>query len=201
MILQLFMGLGLAWLIYSLCCLIANVRRAHAMGIPVKVLPVSPMNILWVVSEPLVFAVIDRLPFTLGSLRRYGRRAWWYKDKATSHVELGNAFAIATPGEIFIHISDPDAIKDVFARRADFARPVEMYRQASLPGLDDDLLRLTTGFQRCLRFTDPIFRQYVTRLKREAGLTLNIGWLDRLAAAQEGCSGIFQRADEQACLG
>jgi hypothetical protein len=171
------------------------------MGIPVKVLPVSPMNILWVVSEPLVFAVIDRLPFTLGSLRRYGRRAWWYKDKATSHVELGNAFAIATPGEIFIHISDPDAIKDVFARRADFARPVEMYRQASLPGLDDDLLRLTTGFQRCLRFTDPIFRQYVTRLKREAGLTLNIGWLDRLAAAQEGCSGIFQRADEQACLG
>ncbi len=141
------MGLGLAWLIYSLCCLIANVRRAHAMGIPVKVLPVSPMNMLWVVSEPLVFAVIDRLPFTLGSLRRYGRRAWWYKDKATSHVELGNAFAIATPGEIYIHISDPDAIKDVFARRADFARPVEMYRQASLPGLDDDLLRLTTGFR------------------------------------------------------
>lgn len=89
------------------------------------------MNIFWVVSEPLVFGIIDRLPFTLGSLSRYGHRAWHFEDKAKSHVELGDAFSIVSPGEIFIYISDPDAINDVFARRADFARPLEMYRESS----------------------------------------------------------------------
>lgn len=128
MILQLLLGLLVAWLVYNFGCLVANVRRSRAIGLPVKLLPVSPMNILWVVSKLLVF---DKPPFALGSLSRYGRRAWHFQEKAKSHIELGDAFAIASPGEIFIYISDPDVIADVFVRRADFARPLEIYRKSA----------------------------------------------------------------------
>ena len=92
------------------------------------------MNILWVISEPLVFGIIDRLPFSLGSLSRYGRRAWHFQERAELHLELGDAFAIASPGEIFIYVSDPDAIDDIFFRRADFARPLEMYQMLAAFG-------------------------------------------------------------------
>ena len=129
MIVQILSGLPAVWLLYCLGCLVANVRRARRIGFPIKLLPVSPMNVLWAASEPLIYAFIDRLPFTLGSLGRYGRRAWHFKEKATSHMELGDAFSIVSPGEIFIYVSDPDAITDIFARRADFARPLEIYRR------------------------------------------------------------------------
>ncbi|KAL9625277.1 MAG: hypothetical protein Q9160_000679 [Pyrenula sp. 1 TL-2023] len=134
MILKLFFGLALAWSTYSAVSLYQNVRRARALGLPTNILPVSPMNTIWAVSEPLVFGIIDKLPFRLGSLNRYGRRAWHFHEKATSHLELGDAFAIVSPREIFVYVSDPDAIVDIFARRADFARPLEIYQMLAVYG-------------------------------------------------------------------
>jgi hypothetical protein len=119
----------LAWLGYSLLCLWINIQQARRIGLPIRILPVSPMNLLWVISEPLVFGIIDKLPFSLGSLSRYGRRAWHFQEKAESHVEMGDTFSIVSPGEIFIYVSDPGAITSIFSRRADFARPLEMYRE------------------------------------------------------------------------
>lgn len=131
MIPQLLLGLAMAWLLYSSMSLAKNLRRAQAMGVPLIKVPVSPMNVLWIVFEPLVFRIVDRLPFGIGSFGRYGRRGWHFLDKAASHLELGDAFALVTPRETFLHICDPDAINDVFSRRQDFVRPVRLYSKSS----------------------------------------------------------------------
>lgn len=132
MIAQLFVGLAVAWVLYSSIALAKNFRRAQSMGVPLITVPVSPMNVLWIVIEPLVFRILDSLPFSFGSFGRYGRRGWHFLDKAASHLEFGDAFALVTPRETFLHICDPDAINDIFARRQDFVRPVQLYSKSSL---------------------------------------------------------------------
>jgi hypothetical protein len=129
MIPQILLGLGAAWVAYSALSLINNVRRARVMGVPMVIVPISPMNLLWIVVEPLVFRFLDSLPFKLGSFSRYARRGWHFHDKAASHVELGDAWALVTTRETFLHICNPDAINEIFARRQDFVRPLQFYRE------------------------------------------------------------------------
>lgn len=123
--------LGAAWLCYSGLALINNVRRARSMNVPLVVVPISPMNILWIVFEPLVFKFLDSLRFQFGSFSRYGRRGWHFHDKAATHVEMGDAWALVTPRETFLHICNPEAINEIFARRQDFIRPAQLYRESS----------------------------------------------------------------------
>jgi hypothetical protein len=125
-------ALALGWLLYSMIALRTNLRRAQAMSVPLIVVPVSPMNVFWIVIEPMVFRILDSLPFRFGTFSRYGRRGWHFHDKAASHVELGDAFALVTPRETFLHICDPDAINEIFSRRQDFVRPVQLYSKLSV---------------------------------------------------------------------
>jgi hypothetical protein len=64
MIVQLLLGLGAAYLIWSLVAMEINYRRASSMGIPLVRLPIDPMNIPWVVLEPSLWRLLDRLPFS-----------------------------------------------------------------------------------------------------------------------------------------
>lgn len=131
MILQLLLGLALAWWLYSDISLARNFDRAQAIGVPLIKVPVSPMNFPWILMKPLVFRILDPLPFELGSFGRYGRRGWHFQDKVASHLELGDAFALVKPREIFLHICNPEAINEIFFRRQDFVRPVRLYSKAS----------------------------------------------------------------------
>ncbi|RDW70525.1 cytochrome P450 [Aspergillus mulundensis] len=117
----------LGWTLYSLLCLLANVRRAQNIGIPYHIVPASPVNPLWILLEPVIFFFLDLLPFRFGRIHHYARRTWQFADKAQSHLRLGDAWAIATPAEVFVYICDADAILDIIARRADFVRPIELY--------------------------------------------------------------------------
>lgn len=127
MIAQFLAGVSVAYLIWSLFCMEINVRRARTMGIPLVRVPIDAMNVLWLVLDPLLFGVLDRLPISYGSFGYYYRRGWHFRDKAESHLKYGPAWAIVTPREIYLHVADPNAINDVFARRADFMRPVHLY--------------------------------------------------------------------------
>ena len=112
-----------------------NVRRARAMQIPLIRVPIDPMNVLWLTVEPLLFRVLDLLPFSYGSFGRYSRRGWHFRDKDRSHIELGPVWALVTPREIYLHVSDRHAINEVFARRADFRRPQQLYSKWTYVGL------------------------------------------------------------------
>lgn len=115
------------WITYSGVCLTLNFRRARQMEVPLIIVPVSPMNVFWLAVEPLVFGMLDNMPFDFGTFTRYGRRGWHFKDKADSHMELGDVFASVTPVENFLHIADPSAILEIFSRKTDFVRPVQLY--------------------------------------------------------------------------
>ena len=127
MIPQLLLGLGVAYLLWSLVAMEINYRRASSMGIPLVRLPVDPMNIAWLVLEPPLWRIIDRLPFNWGSFGRYSRRGWHFRDKAESHLHYGPAWALVSPRDIYVYVADPDAIHEIFLRRGDFLRPSKMY--------------------------------------------------------------------------
>ncbi len=88
------------------------------MGIPLVRLPVDPLNLP---------CLLDRLPFDWGTFGRYSRRGWHFHDKAESHLHYGPVWALVTPRDIYVYVADPDAIHDIFLRRADFLRPSKMY--------------------------------------------------------------------------
>ena len=127
MIPQLLLGLGVAYLLWSLVAMEINYRRASSMGIPLVRLPVDPMNIALLVLEPPLWRILDRLPFNWGSFGRYSRRGWHFRDKAESHLHYGPAWALVSPRDIYVYVADPDAIHEVFLRRGDFLRPSKMY--------------------------------------------------------------------------
>lgn len=100
MIVQLLLGLGGAYLIWSLLAMEINYRRASSMDIPLVRLPIDPMNLPWLILEPLLWRLLDRLPFDWGTFGRYSRRGWHFHDKAESHLHYGPAWALVTPRDI-----------------------------------------------------------------------------------------------------
>lgn len=127
MIVQILLGLGVAYLAWSLVAMEFNYRRASSMGIPLVRLPIDPLNIPWLILEPPLWRLLDRLPFSWGNFRRYSRRGWHFHDKAESHLHYGPIWALVTPRDIYVYVADPDAIHDIFLRRGDFLRPSKMY--------------------------------------------------------------------------
>ena len=127
MILQILLALGLAYLTWSLVTMEMNYRRAESMGIPLVRLPIDPENVVWLVLEPHIWRLLDRLPINWGTFGRYSRRGWHFHDKAKSHLQFGPAWAHVTPVGIYVYVADPDAVRDIFVRRSDFLRPSKMY--------------------------------------------------------------------------
>ena len=80
------------------------------------------------VDKKLFVPLVERLPWGLGqnSFTRYNWRGWEFRDKNRSHLEMGDAFIIVSPGRNALYISNTDALLDVFKRRSEFTRPVEM---------------------------------------------------------------------------
>ena len=65
--------LSILFLVWYIVPFAKNIYRARALGVPVLSVPVSPMNVLWIVAEPMVFHILDRLPIDLGNFN-YARR-------------------------------------------------------------------------------------------------------------------------------
>lgn len=76
------------------------------------------MNVFQIVVEPLVFNILDGLPFQFVNFR-----SWDFHDKAASNVEVGDAWALITPRETCLHVCNPEAINEGFTLRQDFIRP------------------------------------------------------------------------------
>jgi hypothetical protein len=116
------------WLVYTGYCLFANYWIIRNIGVPLRVVPISPENPLWMIVDKKVFIpIFERLPFGTGSFTRYNWRGWEFKDKAQSHLEMGDAFVLITPGRNWFYLCDAEGLADVFHRRVDFPRPLEIF--------------------------------------------------------------------------
>ena len=109
MIAQILPALGLAYQTWSL---VAMEPRRHGDELPARCsygcislvhLPIDPENIIWLVLEPHLWRLRDHLPFSLGTFGRYSRRGWHFKDKASSHLRYGPAWALVTPAFVYIY--------------------------------------------------------------------------------------------------
>jgi len=127
MIVQALIALSVGHLAWSVATMEMNYRKASSMGIPLVRLPVDPMNIVWLILEPYLWLLLDRLPINWGSFGRYSRRGWHFHDKAKSHLHYGPVWALVTPRDIYVYVADPHAIHDIFIRRGEFLRPSKLY--------------------------------------------------------------------------
>lgn len=127
MIVQVLIGLIVTYLIWSIVAMEINYKRASSMRIPLVRLPIDPINIVWIIIEPTLWRLLDRLPINWGVFGRYSRRGWHFYDKAESHLHYGPIWALVTPCDIYVYVADPNAIHDIFIRREDFLRPSKMY--------------------------------------------------------------------------
>ncbi|KAM4054659.1 cytochrome p450 [Hirsutella rhossiliensis] len=116
MILTLLFTAALAYVIWSLACLESNVRKARAIGVPVVRLPIDVHNIPWTTLQPLSSGPSSTA------------------FPSDTHLRLGPAWALVTPMAIHLQFADPDAIRDMFARREDFVRPIKDYKVLEIYG-------------------------------------------------------------------
>ncbi|KAJ0123287.1 hypothetical protein J7T55_011752 [Diaporthe amygdali] len=130
MFVKLVLGSALAYVFWSLWCMEVNARKARALKVPFVRLPVDVTNVFWLVLQRHVWAVVDRLPFQWSAYPdfvRFSRRDWQFREKSDPAVRLGPVWALVTPVTIYLRFTDPEAIKEIFARPSEFIRPVKEY--------------------------------------------------------------------------
>jgi hypothetical protein len=126
------LGLVLAYVVWSLVRLEMNVHKARALKVPIIRIPFHLNNYVWVIIQPLLWAVLARMPVSWSSYPdfvRFSHRNWHFLEKNSPNARFGPAWVLVSPGGIHLHISDADAVHAVCSRWRDFVRPVRMYRE------------------------------------------------------------------------
>ncbi|KAI0440354.1 cytochrome P450 [Xylaria telfairii] len=131
------LGPVLAYIVWTIVSLELNARKASALDVPYIRLPIDSNNVPWTIFQSYVWNILDRLPFQWTSYPdfvRYSRRGWHYTDRSDTHLRLGPVWALVTPVAVYLHFADPDAINEIFTRRADFVRPFKEYKLLEVYG-------------------------------------------------------------------
>ncbi|KAI1078846.1 cytochrome P450 [Whalleya microplaca] len=122
------------WIAYSCVCLLRNYSSARKIGIPIRVIPISHGNPLWMIVDRKVISLLKYLPFGNGNFTRYNWRGWEIEDKCRSHIEMGDVYMLVTPVKNWLYLCNPDSLMEVFRRRLDFPRPLEIYEMLNIFG-------------------------------------------------------------------
>ncbi|KAI1113688.1 cytochrome P450 [Nemania sp. NC0429] len=110
-------SLVIAWTIYSALCVLRNYSSARQLGLPIRVLPISHGNPFWMIVDRKVTLFFRRLPFGDNNFTRYNWRGWE-----------------VTPGRNWLYLCNPEALLEVFRRRSDFPRPLQLYELLNIFG-------------------------------------------------------------------
>lgn len=146
--------------------LFKNYRLAKAIGAPIRIIPISPLNPFWALVDRKVLSFIRRLPYGDNSFTRYNWRGWEIADRWRSHHEMGDIWVLVTPLRNWIYINEPDSLMSVFRRGNEFTRPVFVTGSRSKtahPQCAFRLTRLLNSGIRCLR-AKHIHRSYPNHL-------------------------------------
>lgn len=135
MIISLLFFPALAYLVWTLVSLEANLRKARALQVPVVRIPFSVDSNIWVIFQPLAWAVLEHcVPVQWSSYPdfiRFSHRNWHFLEKSRPTARFGPIWALVSPTGISLHVVDPDAINEIFARWKDFVRPVHKYSKST----------------------------------------------------------------------
>ncbi|KAI0179283.1 cytochrome P450 [Hypoxylon sp. FL1284] len=119
---------------YSWVCLLRNYNEARKVGVPVRVIPISPGNTLWTFVDKQVVSLFKKLPLGNGTFTRYNWRGWEIEDRYRSHLEMGDVFIQVTPGRNWLYVCNPESLLEIFRRRGDFRRPLDIFEPLNIFG-------------------------------------------------------------------
>ncbi|AEO62510.1 uncharacterized protein THITE_2106743 [Thermothielavioides terrestris NRRL 8126] len=120
------LALAGAFVAQTVIGLLRNYRAARSLGVPLRFIPISPMNPFWMLVDRGVLSFLSRrFPFLRDtSFTRYNWRGWEVKDRYRSHHEMGDIWVLVTPFKNWVYINDPEALIALFRRGSDFPHPV-----------------------------------------------------------------------------
>ncbi|MCJ1260725.1 hypothetical protein MMC22_000587 [Lobaria immixta] len=148
----------LTYVAWSLFSLARNYTIAREIGVPLIVLPISPLNPIWMLVEKFFIPILRMLPFGSGNFTRYQRLGWEFDDRSKTHEELGDAYMAVTPGKNWLYICDHEAISDLLHRRNEFKRPLEILDMLNVFGPNVSTVE-DQAWLRHRRFTAPPFNE------------------------------------------
>ncbi|KAH9907196.1 cytochrome P450 [Xylariomycetidae sp. FL2044] len=131
LVLPLLVALGT---IYSCLCLLQNYRKARQIGLPIRIIPICHTNVLWTLVDRRVIAIARKLPFGENSFTRFNYRGWELDDLTRSHDEMGPAYVLVSPRRNWLYVADPGVLTDIFRRRVDFPRCLELTEMLNVFG-------------------------------------------------------------------
>lgn len=110
--------------LHSGWCLGQNYLKARKVGIPVRVIPISHNNPIWMLLDRSILSLVKCLPFGLGknSFTRYNFRGWELQDRYRSHGEMGPVWMHVTSVRNWLYVGDPDTVNEIWKRGKDFPR-------------------------------------------------------------------------------
>jgi hypothetical protein len=113
-------------LLSTIRSLVPNYLRARKVGLPVVIVPISPENAVWMLIGRYLTPFLQYVPFGNGHFIRFCHIGWEFDEKARAHLELGDAFMLATPGKNWIYLTNPESAHDIIRheRSGEFARSV-----------------------------------------------------------------------------
>lgn len=125
------LGFAVGVLAWNIVHLEINTRKARTLNVPIVRIPFDLNNYVWVIIQPLVWAVLAYVPVPWGSYPdfvRFSHRNWHFIEKSSPTARFGPVWALVSPGGVHLYVSDADAIDNICSRWRDFSRPIQMYR-------------------------------------------------------------------------
>ena len=122
-----FLALGICFFSYYLLTFKRNVDRVKHLDIPKIFNPLCPSNVVWLLVQPVVLPLIRILPFDSGKWVRYSKWGWEFEERYQTHAELGDVWMQVTPSMNWVYVADANLVKEIFHRREDFRRPIQLY--------------------------------------------------------------------------
>ncbi|KAH8704634.1 cytochrome P450 [Phaeosphaeriaceae sp. PMI808] len=120
----------LLWGVYivrSWFCLFRNYLIARKVGVPLRIIPM-------LVDKRIFVPLFEKLPIGSGSFTRFNWRGWEFADKYRAHKEMGDIFMMVTPGRLWVHLCNPEALSEVLRKDKDFPRPLEIFEMTKVFG-------------------------------------------------------------------
>jgi cytochrome P450 len=179
----------LALLSWPCIKLAKNYIKAHKIGLPVLITPISFFNFLWLLGNHRLAPLLKALPFGLGNFVDHSGFSWYFADRYRHHARLGPAFCVVSPGEVQVILADPDAVDYVLARRKEFqkdetvGKPLEIFGPNLLSSRNET-------WQRQRRITTPPFNErnssFVWREALEQSTSMLKAWVSKGNNGVEG---------------
>ncbi|KAH9905726.1 cytochrome P450 [Xylariomycetidae sp. FL2044] len=133
-VISVFSALVIGWAVYSLTLVTQNYLVARNVGIPLRVIPISHGNPFWMIVDRKIVNLVKRLPWSEGNFTRYNWRGWEVGDRYRSHLEMGDVYMQVTSEKNWLYVCNPESLMDIFRRKTDFPRPLEIFEMLNIFG-------------------------------------------------------------------